>query len=163
GAAQPAFRSASTGMMARPISLVRKRLGNSVKWRRPGTPCPPSTAARTRSAASTVRWASASFSVLALTATSSRSGTLATTRPSLSRSIIAQYQILYIVPSTLNQQSAPRGATLHASEVADNRSRDAAGEATGKPQAGSAPQRCPAKTPDALYGPLLVPIEKVPA
>src|SRR5215207_4320479 len=134
GAGQAAVRSTSTGMMARPISLLRKRLGNSVKWRRPGTRCPPSTAARTRSAASTVRWASASFSVLALTATSSRSGTLATTRPSLSRSIIAQYQTLYIYPSRAEQQSAPRDATLHASDEADNRSRGTADEATGKPQ-----------------------------
>src|SRR5215207_4925319 len=134
GAGQAAVRSTSTGMMARPISLLRKRLGNSVKWRRPGTRCPPSTAARTRSAASTVRWASASFSLLALTATSSRSGTLATTLPSLSRSIIAQYQTLYIDPSRADQQSAPRGATLHASEEDDNRSRGAAAKATGKPQ-----------------------------
>ena len=31
GAGQAAVRSTSTGMMARPISLARKRLGNSVK------------------------------------------------------------------------------------------------------------------------------------
>src|SRR5581483_6204185 len=37
-------------------------------------------------------------------------------------------------PLHAEQQSAPRSATLHASEEADNRSRGAAGEATGKPQ-----------------------------